>query len=48
VAAKVDERADELATIDSYEMGGPIALTRWTLDDVIKVFRHYAGWPTKL
>ncbi len=48
IADVVAEHADELATIDTVSMGGPIRMTRWMLADVVKIFRHAAGWPTKL
>ncbi|WP_249998402.1 aldehyde dehydrogenase [Actinoplanes sp. M2I2] len=48
IADVIEAHADELATLDTLEMGGPLALTRWMVDHSVEVFRHYAGWPTKI
>ncbi|MDX6742459.1 aldehyde dehydrogenase family protein [Actinocorallia sp. A-T 12471] len=48
IAEVIEANADELAILDSLEMGGPLALTRWMVDHTVEVYRHYAGWPTRI
>ena len=48
VAEVIEANAEELATLDSLEMGGTLPLTRWMVDHTVKVFRHFAGWPSKI
>ncbi|WP_258341498.1 aldehyde dehydrogenase family protein [Saccharopolyspora gregorii] len=48
IADALREHQEELATLDSLEMGAPLALTRGMVEHAAEVFRHYAGWPTKL
>lgn len=48
IADVVEEHADELSVLNSRDMGGPAWLTRWEVDHAVEVFRHYAGWPTKV
>ncbi|MFE4053717.1 aldehyde dehydrogenase family protein [Streptomyces sp. YIM B13518] len=48
IADVIEEHADELATIDSVNMGAPRMLTAHMLAEASEVFRYYAGWPTKL
>jgi acyl-CoA reductase-like NAD-dependent aldehyde dehydrogenase len=44
----MERNTEELATLDSLEMGGSIALTRWMVDHSVKVLGHFAGWPSKI
>ncbi|MFD5317747.1 aldehyde dehydrogenase family protein [Streptomyces sp. NPDC127098] len=48
IADVIEANADELATLDSLEMGGPLMLTRGMVDHTVEVYRHYAGWPTRI
>ncbi|MFE3827553.1 aldehyde dehydrogenase family protein [Streptomyces sp. NPDC059092] len=48
IADVIEAHAEELAVLDSLDMGGPLWLTRWLVDHSVEVFRHYAGWPTKI
>ncbi|MES4886124.1 aldehyde dehydrogenase family protein [Streptomyces sp. NPDC000349] len=48
IADVIEANADELATLDSLEMGGPLMLTHGMVDHTIEVYRHYAGWPTRI
>ncbi|GAA5051210.1 acyl-CoA reductase-like NAD-dependent aldehyde dehydrogenase [Thermocatellispora tengchongensis] len=48
IAAVIDEHADELAAIESHNMGMPLMMTRHMMAGVAQIYRHYAGWPTKL
>ncbi|WP_033346343.1 aldehyde dehydrogenase family protein [Catenuloplanes japonicus] len=47
IADVLEQHADELAVLDSLDMGGPLWMTRWLVDHSVEVIRHYAGWPTK-
>jgi acyl-CoA reductase-like NAD-dependent aldehyde dehydrogenase len=48
VAELAERHAEELATLESLEMGGPIWLTRYMIQHVVEVLHHYAGWPGKI
>jgi acyl-CoA reductase-like NAD-dependent aldehyde dehydrogenase len=48
IADLVEGNAEELAQLETLNNGTPICFTRATMPDVAKVFRYYAGWPTKL
>ncbi|TDD06264.1 aldehyde dehydrogenase [Nonomuraea deserti] len=48
IADVFEQHADEMATVESLNMGMPIRMTRFMMADVVKIFRHAAGWPTKL
>jgi acyl-CoA reductase-like NAD-dependent aldehyde dehydrogenase len=48
IADVIEENAEELAAIDSFNMGAPRMLTSHMLADASATFRYYAGWPTKL
>ncbi|WP_336029045.1 aldehyde dehydrogenase family protein [Geodermatophilus sp. FMUSA9-8] len=48
IADVIEEHADELATIDSVNMGAPRTLTGHMLAEASETFRYYAGWPTKI
>lgn len=48
IADVIEHNADELASIDSANMGAPRELTGHMLAEASETFRYYAGWPTKL
>ncbi|ASO20348.1 acyl-CoA reductase-like NAD-dependent aldehyde dehydrogenase [Actinoalloteichus hoggarensis] len=48
VADVVEAHREELATLDTLDMGAPLAGSRLMVDHAVEVFRHYAGWPTKI
>ncbi|AEM81510.1 aldehyde dehydrogenase family protein [Streptomyces violaceusniger] len=48
IADVLEAHAEELAVLDSLDMGGPLWMTRWLVDHSVEVLRHYAGWPTKI
>ncbi|MET8869378.1 aldehyde dehydrogenase family protein [Nonomuraea sp. NPDC004580] len=48
IADVIEAHTEELAVLDSLDMGGPLWLTRWMVEHAVEVFRHYAGWPTKI
>lgn len=48
IADVIERNADELASIDSANMGAPRMLTGHMLAEASQIFRYYAGWPTKI
>ncbi|ATE54285.1 aldehyde dehydrogenase family protein [Actinosynnema pretiosum] len=48
IADVVEAHREELATLDALDMGVPVAGARMMVDHAVQVYRHYAGWPTKL
>ncbi|WP_089951636.1 aldehyde dehydrogenase family protein [Lentzea xinjiangensis] len=48
IADVIERHAEELATIDSVNMGAPRTITTRMLAEASETFRYYAGWPTKL
>ncbi|MEV7325943.1 aldehyde dehydrogenase family protein [Streptomyces sp. NPDC093970] len=48
IADVIEAHAEELATLESLDMGAPLAMTRWFVAHSVEVVRHYAGWPTKI
>ncbi|MFC4949829.1 aldehyde dehydrogenase family protein [Pseudonocardia sp. GCM10023141] len=48
VADVVETHAEELAVLESLEMGGPLTQTRWMIGHCVEVLRNHAGWPTKI
>lgn len=48
IAEVLERNAEELATIDSVNMGAPLMLTSRMVQDAAETFRYYAGWPTRL
>lgn len=48
VADVVEAHEEELAVLDSLDMGGALWVNRWLVGQLPEVLRHYAGWPTKL
>ncbi|WP_307160749.1 aldehyde dehydrogenase family protein [Streptomyces rishiriensis] len=48
IADVMEDHAEELATLESLDMGAPLYLSRWFVSHSVEVIRHYAGWPTKI
>jgi acyl-CoA reductase-like NAD-dependent aldehyde dehydrogenase len=48
IAEIIDAHAEELALIESLDVGIPIRLARYQIAIAAETFRYYAGWPTKL
>lgn len=48
VAAVIEVNAEELATLDSVNMGVPRTISSHMLAEAAEIFRYYAGWPSKL
>jgi acyl-CoA reductase-like NAD-dependent aldehyde dehydrogenase len=48
IADAVERHADELAAIDTLDMGAPLSLNRARAAQTVELFRYFAGWPTKI
>lgn len=48
IAQKLEDHAEELAAIQSCDLGTVPALSRALVAGGIEAFRYYAGWPTKI
>lgn len=49
LADLIEEHSLTLATLDTWDMGKPISVTReLDLDETISTFRYYAGWADKI
>lgn len=48
IADLLEANVEEMATLESVDMGGSIGLTTWMVEHSVEVLRHYAGWPTKI
>jgi acyl-CoA reductase-like NAD-dependent aldehyde dehydrogenase len=48
IADTIDRHAEELAILESLDMGAPIATTIPRVTTAAEMFRYYAGWPTKI
>jgi len=49
IARKIEEHADELALLESYDTGKPVAHAKiLDLPATVEVFRYMAGWCTKI
>jgi acyl-CoA reductase-like NAD-dependent aldehyde dehydrogenase len=48
VADAVEQHAEELAVLDTLDMGAPLSLNRARAAQVVELFRYFAGWPTKI
>ena len=48
IADLVEKNAEELAVLESLDMGAPLSATRGRAAQVAEIFRYYAGWPTKI
>lgn len=48
LADAVEEHVDQLAELETLDMGKPISQSRDDVLGVAAVFRYYGGWPTKL
>lgn len=44
----IEENVEELARLDSLDMGMPIALAKSFIAEAIKAYRYYAGWSDKI
>jgi phenylacetaldehyde dehydrogenase len=48
IAEIIEAHADELALIESLDVGIPIRLARYQIAIAAETFQYYAGWPTKM
>jgi len=48
IADLIDKHADELAVLETLDVGAPLSLTRSWARFAAQTFRYYAGWPTKI
>jgi acyl-CoA reductase-like NAD-dependent aldehyde dehydrogenase len=48
IADLVEQHAEELAVLETLDMGAPLSATRGRAAQVAEIFRYYAGWPTKV
>ena len=48
IADQIDKHADQLAVLETLDMGAPVAVTRNWVRYASQTFRYYAGWPTKI
>ncbi|BAX92193.1 aldehyde dehydrogenase family protein [Mycobacterium shigaense] len=47
-AELVRANADELARLESLDVGKPLAEAQWDVAEAARILEYYAGWPTKL
>jgi acyl-CoA reductase-like NAD-dependent aldehyde dehydrogenase len=48
IADAIEQHADELAVLETLDMGAPIAFTAGRVASAAELFRYYAGWATKI
>ena len=48
VADLIDKHADQLAVLETLDMGAPLTVTRNFVKYCSQTFRYYGGWPTKI
>ncbi|AWH94090.1 aldehyde dehydrogenase family protein [Dietzia lutea] len=48
IADLVEDRLEELATLEVLDSGRPITIARGEIAGVVKTFRYFAGWATKV
>ena len=48
IAETIDRHADELAAIESFDVGMPLWLSTAQASGTAETFRYYAGWPSKI
>lgn len=48
IAELVDQNAQELAVLETLDMGAPLSSNMARAAQVAEIFRYYAGWPTKI
>lgn len=47
IADAIEQHADELAVLETLDMGAPLAFTIGRVASAAELFRYYAGWATK-
>lgn len=48
IAELIDSHADELAVLETLDVGAPLSFARRHAAHAAETFRYYAGWPTKM
>jgi acyl-CoA reductase-like NAD-dependent aldehyde dehydrogenase len=48
IAEAVDAHADELAVLETLDMGAPLSATKPRILQAAELFRYYAGWPARI
>jgi acyl-CoA reductase-like NAD-dependent aldehyde dehydrogenase len=48
IADAIERNADELAVLESLDMGAPVAFTIGRVASAAELFRYFAGWATKI
>jgi acyl-CoA reductase-like NAD-dependent aldehyde dehydrogenase len=48
IADAIDQHADELAIIETLDVGMPLSASRGRIGAIADIFRYYAGWTTKI
>ncbi|WP_137890294.1 aldehyde dehydrogenase family protein [Ramlibacter sp. 2FC] len=48
IADAIEQHAEELAVLESLDMGAPVASTIGRVASAAELFRYYAGWATKI
>lgn len=48
IADAIEEHAEELAYLESLDMGAPVAFSKGRVASAAELFRYYAGWVTKI
>src|SRR5258708_8529027 len=47
IADAIEKNAEELAVLETLDMGAPLSSTLGRATQVAEIFRYSAGWPTK-
>ena len=48
IADAIEQHADELAVLETLDMGAPLTFTVGRVASAAEIFRYYAGWATKI
>ncbi|CAM4133085.1 Betaine aldehyde dehydrogenase [Bordetella tumbae] len=48
IADLIEEHAEELAMLETLDMGAPVSFTAGRVASAAELFRYYAGWATKI
>ncbi len=48
IADAIEKHADEIAVLESLDMGAPVSAARGRVAVAAEMFRYYGGWPTKI
>jgi len=48
IADAVERHAEELAVLETLDVGAPLSFSLGRVANVAETFRYYAGWPTKI